>query len=218
MTSNSSSAEHGAGLIAAGVGGDSPTESSNELGAQIRTRRKERRLTLDALANAAGVSRSLVSQVERGLASPSLLTLRRLAEALGVPMAALFERPDGEGHAPRKAEERYVVRADQRKRFVASRAQVAYELLTPDIDRRIEFLRGEFPPGATIPAEPGSWVAHSGEENVLVLDGMLDFYIGDELFRLGVGDSISFDCGVPHRIVIGNRPTTVIIAITPPGF
>src|SRR5260221_7907814 len=58
-----------------------------ELGRRIRTLRLERKLTLQTVAGMARVSQSLISQVERGLASPSINTLRRVAGALDVPIA-----------------------------------------------------------------------------------------------------------------------------------
>ena len=69
---------------------DQLEQEAFELGRSIRALRLQRSFTLQAVANAAGVSQSLISQVERGLASPSISTLRRIAGALDVPIAALF--------------------------------------------------------------------------------------------------------------------------------
>lgn len=192
------------------------------LGLKIRELRTAAGLTLEDVAGAAGVSQSLVSQVERGIAQPSIGTLRGIAAALGVPMAALF-LDDGEVTANGAEQDatgrRVVVRAADRKRLHARRSGTIYELLTPDINRQVEFLWGEFEPGASAPQEKDSWAAHTGEENVLVLDGVLVFTIDGKEFELGPGDSISFDCSVPHRADNRtDRRATVVIAITPPSF
>jgi transcriptional regulator with XRE-family HTH domain len=191
-----------------------------ELGSKIRDLRRARRLTLDALADSAGVSRSLISQVERGIASPSIATLRSISKALGVPTASLFlgDAADRKGTTDRFGNQ-LVVRTGHRKHLYARSSEterVKYELLTPDSDRKIEFLYGEYEPGAV---SPETFVTHEGEENVYCLHGSVVFVIGGDEFTLYEGDSISFDCTVPHRIENRSpRLASVIAAITPPSF
>src|SRR3954451_2377519 len=86
-----------------------------ELGNNIRTFRQAGGLTLEQFASAVGVSRSLLSQVERGKASPSIATLRNVARVLGVPIAALFAGgTETDGDTDRFAR-RIVVRQDERR-------------------------------------------------------------------------------------------------------
>jgi transcriptional regulator with XRE-family HTH domain len=190
------------------------------LGAKIRSERTRNGLTLQALASAVGVSPSLISQVERGAASPSITTLRKLAQALNVPMAALFLDPgDGPENGDSASEADIVVRQGRRKRMYAARSRVEYQLLTPDLGRQIEFLLGEFEPGSSAPPEPGTFVAHPGEENFLCLAGKVVMIVGQREFELGEGDSISFDCQIPHRLENrGDATARLVIAITPPSF
>ena len=193
-----------------------------KLGLKMRELRTGAGMTLEDIASAAGVSRSLVSQVERGLAQPSIGTLRGIASALGIPMAAFFLEDgasDPNGSERDKDGRRIVVRAKDRKRLLARRSGTFYELLTPDVNRQVEFLWGEFEPGARAPQDPDAYAAHTGEENVLVLEGTLVFTIDGKEFELREGDSISFDCSVPH--LAENRTDAralVVIAITPPTF
>jgi transcriptional regulator with XRE-family HTH domain len=191
-----------------------------ELGSKIRELRRARRLTLDAVASAVGVSRSLISQVERGLASPSIATLRGIAAALGVPMVALFlGSPNDRVGTTDRFGRRLVVRAAHRKHLYARSSEVErvkYELLTPDSDRQVEFLLGEYEPGAV---SPSNYAIHRGEENIYCLRGSVVFVIGEDEFVLDEGDSISFDCTVPHRVENRSpKVATVIVAITPPSF
>lgn len=188
-----------------------------ELGRKIRALRLERRLTLRALAEAVGVSQSLISQVERGLASPSITTLRRIAAVLGVPIAVLFlgsgEASDGETD---RLGNRLVVRREERKSLRVPRSNVLYELLTPDLNRRIEFLWIEYGPGDASRPDP---MSHPGEENAICLEGSVVVTIEGEEFVLNEGDSISFDSSRPHRVENRtDRRAVLVSAITPPAF
>lgn len=194
-------------------------DDATALGRKIRDLRTRAGLTLDDLANAAGVSRSQISQIERGVAGPSLSTLRGIAYAIGVPMAALFLDSGDVGTVAAQPESAFVVRAAKRKKMHARRSRVEYELLTPDVNRQVEFLLGELGPGSSVPPEQGAFVAHEGEENVYVESGSVVFLLGAQELALGPGDSISFDCTVPHRVENrSGQAARMIIAITPPTF
>ena len=197
-------------------------ERLHALGGEIRALRRERGLSAGALARRCGVSPSLISQVERGLTAPSLEVLWAIAKALDVPMGTFFQPagPEGEtgsdghqpGGGPRQA---IIVRADRRKRLGLT-PSLTYQLLSPDLQHKIEFVWVEFQPGEEGPAEP---FVHAGEEQMVVIQGEMHVWIGDEVWVLGPGDAITFDSAIPHRA--GNRGTTpaiVIAAITPPSF
>jgi quercetin dioxygenase-like cupin family protein len=169
------------------------------------------------VAGLARVSQSLISQVERGLASPSISTLRRIAGALDVPIAELFVGGDdaSEDESDR-AGRRLVVRRHERKGLHVPRSKVDYELLTPDLNRKIEFLWIEYEPGAITHPDP---MAHPGEENAVCLEGSVVVTIDREEFVLTEGDSISFDSGRPHQVENRtNKRAVLVSAITPPSF
>ncbi len=197
-------------------------ERLHALGGEIRSLRRERGLSAVALARRCGVSPSLISQVERGLTAPSLEVLWAIAKALDVPIGTFFqapgpnasgvEAPETSGGAQPKA---FVVRAGRRKRLGLT-PSLTYQLLSPDLQHTIEFVWAEFPPGEEGPLEP---FVHAGEEQMVVIQGEMHVWIGDEVWVLGTGDAITFDSAVPHRA--GNRGTTpaiIIAAITPPSF
>ncbi len=201
---------------------ESRQERRHALGGEIRSLRQGRGLSAVALARRCGVSPSLISQVERGLTAPSLDVLWAIAKALAVPMGTFFQ-PNGtdvagtedaanSGASPSKA---IVVRADRRKRLGLT-PSLTYQLLSPDLQHQIEFVWVEFRPGDEGPLEP---FTHPGEEQMVVIQGEMHVWIGDEVWQLGPGDAITFDSAVPHRA--GNRgtmPAIVIAAITPPSF
>jgi transcriptional regulator with XRE-family HTH domain len=190
-----------------------------ELGQKIRELRQSRKMTATTLARSVGVSQSLISQVERGLAAPSLATLRGIARALHVPMSALFLGP----HDPMSdGTDRYgrqlVVRQKGRKRLTPGSTGIDFQLLSPDGDRQIEFLEITIQPGHTLPAEPGAYVTHEGEECHLCVSGTVTFYIDGQRFDLESGDSIYFDCTLPHRSENNSdTPVVLITATSPPN-
>jgi transcriptional regulator with XRE-family HTH domain len=187
-----------------------------ELGRRIRKLRLERNLTLQAVAATARVSQSLISQVERGLASPSISTLRRIAGALDVPIAALFLGGDMSEDESDRAGRRLVVRQHERKGLHVPRSKVVYELLTPDLNRKIEFIWIEYEPGAITHPEP---MSHPGEENAVCLEGSVVVTIDRQEFVLTEGDSISFDSGRLHQVENrSSRRAVLVSAITPPAF
>ncbi len=207
---------------ASGDGPESRRQRLNALGAEIRTLRRDQGLSAVELARQCGVSPSLISQVERGLTSPSLDVLWAIARTLDVPMGTFFQSvaPDNaestdaqsiEGARPLAA----VVRADRRKRLGVT-PSLTYQLLSPDLQHRIEFVWVEFQPGEEGPLEP---FVHAGEEQMVVVQGEVHVWVGNEAWVLGPGDAITFDSAIPHRA--GNRgtsPAVVIAAITPPSF
>jgi transcriptional regulator with XRE-family HTH domain len=176
------------------------------LGARIRAARLRRDVSVGELAAAAGVSKSLVSQIERGLAAPSIDTVRRLASALQVPVFSLFlEEPDN-GMVVRRAQRRMV-------RYPGSRA--TREILSPSLNGRMVLLWVTFPPGED-EHEP---VRHVGEESVVVVRGTLEVEIGDQRVVLEVGDSMTFDPDAPHTFRNpGDDVTEILTVISPPNI
>ena len=188
-----------------------------ELGQNIREFRQAGALTLEQFANAVGVSRSLLSQVERGKASPSLVTLRNIARVLGVPIAALFAGGTETDDETDRFGRRIVVRRGERRHLDNTTDGIAYGLLTPDINRKVEFLHIEMAPGVKTPTEGVS--QHNGEENQLCLEGEYVLDLDGQEFLIGTGDSASFDASVPHTAHNrSKRRAVVVVAITPPNF
>jgi quercetin dioxygenase-like cupin family protein len=157
----------------------------------------------------AGVSRSLISQVEKDIANPSIDTLRRIAYALEIPIASLFEESD--------VPTGIVIKRHQRKMLKVPESNLTYELLTPDLNRQVEFIWIEIEPGQQ--DVPSPIFAHHGEENAVVLQGQLHIWLNKEQYILEEGDSISFDSSIPHSIAnLGKEKVVLISAITPPSF
>lgn len=174
------------------------------LGKRIRAARSRRGLSVAELASQAGVSKSLVSQIERGIAAPSIDTVRRLASALRLPVFSLFMEEPNSG---------MVVRHDARRvvRYPGSRA--TREVLSPTLSGRMVLLWVTFPPGE----DSHETVRHVGEETVVVVRGTLEVDLAQERVILEVGDSMTFDSEVPHAFRNPtNQETQILSAISPP--
>lgn len=181
--------------------------ASDPLGEKLHLIRAERGLTLAQLAERAGVSVSFLSQLERGTHHASIETLRRIVQALEVPLFHVFLNED---------EEALIVRRGGRKRMAFPGSEAEYELVSPDLKRRMELVLISLQPGR---ATFKTAFSHPGEECDYVISGKVRFEIGDRVEVLGEGDAIYFDCGIPHRFVnVGAVPAVLIAAVTPPTF
>lgn len=182
------------------------------MGAQLRALRKAKGLSLQQLSDSCGLSIGLISQIERGLSSPSVKALRGLAEALGVTVGWLFHH----GAPPLPEDQGLVLRQGRRRSLTFNEGAVTKELLSPDLNGKLEMLIVSVAPGG---ASGTAAYAHDGDEGGIVLEGELDLWVEEHLFRLKEGDSFGFASRRMHRFANpGSRLTRVLWAITPPGF
>ncbi|MDX8348113.1 XRE family transcriptional regulator [Cognatiyoonia sp. IB215446] len=173
-------------------------------GGRIRNLRRKAGLTLQALADQAGISVGFLSQVERDLATPSLGTLASIAGALNVDIDFFVA-------TPRPADS--VTRAGERDRFALADSSLHYERISTVL------------PGGTlssliihIPVGYASEVtAHVGEELIVVLDGTVKQTLADVTLVLHPGDSLHFMGDVPHSFAnIGEAPARLLWTGTSP--
>jgi transcriptional regulator with XRE-family HTH domain len=178
------------------------------LGRRVRRVREERSLSLKQLAERALVSESFISQVERGVANPSVASLRRIAEALGTSIGALFDGRDTSG---------VVVRVGDRARLVHPRRKWRDFLLTPQSAKRLQVILSVIEPGEGCGNE--QYTHDSDEECVVVLKGRLEFRVENESYVLEEGDSLTFESRLPHwNRNPGHTKAEVLWIITPPSY
>jgi transcriptional regulator with XRE-family HTH domain len=157
------------------------------LSTRIAALRKQHGLSVTALAAAADVSPGFISQVERGQALPSIATLVRIAAALGVRVGELFDTPAPVGRILRRAE---------RTGYAYPNSGLRDEVISSDHDGRLEVLVAYVAPGGGTGGEP--YVHGAATEFVLVLDGRIELWIGDEVHHLEKGDTLTFPGTMPH--------------------
>lgn len=182
-------------------------------------------MTLAQLAERAGVSASYVSQVERGVANPTLASLKTLAQALGFTVGSLLDgsmAPGGTAETPNStpgfdtSDEVSVLRAGQRRRVVYPGSNIANELLSPNLRKQMEVIWVEAPPNSGSGGHPHK---HEGEECGVVIAGEMQFWVGDQEWVLQPRDAIYFPSHLPHRwLSVGQEDLMAIWIITPPTF
>ena len=177
-------------------------------GSMIRRMRKSQNLTLADFAEKTGLSLSFLSQIERGIINPSIISLRKIALTLGTTLSSFFDESEStKGPVVKKEERRVLVNTDSR---------LIYQLLSSDNNRRIEFLLSRLEIGSASAESP---MAHKGDEAGLILQGECLFELGEDKYDLEEGDSIYIVENTPHRFTnTGNIPLIIVSAISPPGF
>ena len=157
-----------------------------QLGQRLCRLRKERQLTLEQLSQAAGTSRSFISQIERGEGNPSFLVLVKLGQALELEINDLFSDGDPSSAVIITQEERVKIRVPERGIFT--------ERITPEGLFNFEALLGRYEPHSH-EEEPFN---HRGGETVWVIDGTLEFHFGKRVYTLNEGDTANFRGEIPH--------------------
>ncbi len=182
-----------------------------QLGERLRELRQAQGMSQGRLAELAAVTKSFVSQLERGKAMPSVTTIRRLTNALGLTLANLFaELPESQPHHP------IVVRAEHRRTIATPGRNVQLLLLAPNVNRAMEPIYNILLPGQATADEP---MAHEGEEWLYVVKGTALLIVGEEQMTLHPGDAAYFESRVPHRLVnVDDKPVEVIWVVTPPLY
>jgi transcriptional regulator with XRE-family HTH domain len=184
------------------------TTDETLIGRSLRAARHRRGMTLRAVADLSGVTESFLSQVERDVASPSIATLRRIAAALGTSIGALLDAAGPQGHLVRRADRRVVGYAGLGARD---------EFLTEGANARLQVIESFIEAGGG--TGPEAYAHESDEECLVVLEGSLDLWVGDETFHLEAGDAIRYPSRVAHRNENpGPAPARVLFVLTPPSF
>lgn len=183
---------------------------SEALGARIRSERQRAGLTVRGLAGRAGVSPSLISQIERGRATPSVATLWSIADSLGVSIAELF---NGADTPERESSSSGPVQPQETRRAITLADGVRWERLTPLSDDELDFVLVVYPPGAaSCPAD--ALTRHGGREFGYVISGTLAVEVGFDEHILRPNDSIAFNSSVPHRLrAVGDESAVAVWAV-----
>ncbi len=161
------------------------------IGREVRAFRKKQDLTVNDLAKLTGLSTGMLSKIERGIASPSLATLRALSAALQVPVTAFFRKFEEQRDATFvKAGEGLVI---ERR---GTRAGHQYQLLGHSLGKTISV--EPYLITLTRESEVFPVFQHEGMEFIYMLEGRIDYRYSDKTYELSPGDSLFFDADAPH--------------------
>lgn len=184
-----------------------PRPGETEIGTRIREIRKRLALSLQEVAERAGVAIGTLSQLERGLSQPSLRTLQKICNALGVPLAWLFgATPDDSGQ-----DGPFVIRAGRGARLHCPAEGYDKFLLSPRHLDGLQMILVRLAPGAQ--SGPGAYT-HSGLDGGQVLKGSLHLEIDGGLHVLAAGDSFAFESSRPHRFENRGASVAEILWVT----
>jgi transcriptional regulator with XRE-family HTH domain len=163
------------------------------VGQRIRDLRRSRALSLETIAARTDLSIGFLSQIERGLSSPSLRVLATIADVLGVGIAGLF----GAKETAATGSDAIVTREQQRAELNLWRTGISKQLLSPSgSEGRLNLFLVHMEPGGSTGDE---LYTHDGEEAGLVIEGEMKLTVDAESWTLKQGDSFRFASRRPHR-------------------
>jgi len=190
-----------------------PSSLNDRIAQRVRDLRADRGLSLEALAAHCGVSRSMISLIERGESSPTAVLLEKLATGLGVPLASLFDVPLPEpGPVSRLA--------DQPQWRDPHSGYVRRNVSPGGSASPIHIVEVLFPPKARVAYETGAREPQVHQQ-VWVLEGSIEVTLGDDRHRLGAGDCLALVLDRPTSYCNPTRQIAryaVVIATSPSSW
>jgi len=182
------------------------------IGKKIRDLRKKVGLVLQDLSNRTGLSKSLLSQIEKEVVSPPIATLLKISKALGVNISFFFQNDDSEkrvilvrSNESKVIDSRYFGREESGYYYEALAYKKSKKYMEPFL---VEFKRKR--------AEKLSYFSHEGEEFIYLLEGTLEFRTESEQYVLYPGDSLYFESFIPHAYrAMGRRNAKALTVVYP---
>ena len=158
------------------------------LAARLQAEREQRGWSVAELAAKSGVSRAMISKIERGEANPTASLLVKLAAAFGLPLSLLLARAEGEASR--------LARASDQQRWQDPESAYRRRAVSPPSDGLLQLTEVELPPGARVsfPAAAYTFI----HQQIWILDGTLTFYEGATVHRLAAGDCLAIGPPVDH--------------------
>jgi transcriptional regulator with XRE-family HTH domain len=172
---------------------DTASDLNQHIAGRVRELRATRGLSLDALARKSGVSRSMISLIERGESSPTAVVLQKLAAGLGVMLASLFDTPAAAAQASNGPVAR---RNDQPQWQDPASGYVRRNVSPPGVPQPMQIVEVVFPPGGHVAFETGLRDMRVHQQ-VWVLEGAIDVALGAERHRLREGDCLAMQLDRP---------------------
>lgn len=183
--------------------------SDVNIGEKIIEYRNQKKMTIKEVSQIAGVTPSMLSQIERGLSNPSINTLKMIAKALDIPLFNFFKE--------NKSSEQLVVKKDKRVKLTfPENNNLMYEMLSPSSNGDIQLMSMDL---TTNTQTSEGLMGHRGEEVAVVLEGKVDLHLESEMITLCKGDSVKILPHMNHKWVNNYEKTSkILFAVTPPSF
>lgn len=166
---------------------------NQRIGKRVRGMRASKGISLDALAHQSGVSRSMISLIERGESSPTAVVLEKLAGGLNVTLASLFDPPESSNIASLSPISR---RAEQLEWKDPATGYMRRNVTAPGVPQPVQIVEVQFPPGGRVAFEDSSREVRVYQQ-IWVLEGTIDVTVGQVHHRLQQGDCLSMQLDGP---------------------
>jgi transcriptional regulator with XRE-family HTH domain len=188
---------------------DTASGLNQRIAGRVRELRAAQRVSLDAIASKSGVSRSMISLIERGESSPTAVVLEKLATGLGVTLATLFDSP-----AAARAPSGPVARRDDQPQWQDPASGYRRRNVSPPgVAQPMQIVEVHFPPGGRVAFETGARDMRVHQQ-VWVLEGAIDVTVGVERHRLREGDCLAMQLDRPTMFHNSTRkPTRYAVVI-----
>lgn len=185
-------------------------KSSSPLGERLAAYRKLNALSLEEVSTRAGITKSYLSKLERGLSSPTIATLIKLAGALGITSEQLINA-NGAGS------EIMLVKAGERVPFSRSRDRVGYTYEAIAAQRADKAMMPFIMSPPTQFLDEQELVSHPGEELIFLISGTMEVVFKDQIVHMTAGDSLYFNASIPHRSrSTGDTPAQALVVLSDP--
>lgn len=172
---------------------DTGPDVNQRIAARVRELRAGQGLSLDALADKSGVSRSMISVIERGESSPTASVLDKLAASLGVTLPSLFDAPKAAAQPIRSP----VARREDQLQWQDPASGYRRRNVSPaGVPQPMQIAEVHFPPGARVAFENGPRHLRVHQQ-IWVLEGTMDITLGGERHRLREGDCLAMQLDRP---------------------
>jgi transcriptional regulator with XRE-family HTH domain len=180
------------------------------VGERLRQRRKVKKLSLAAMAKLARLSIGLLSQIERGISSPSVRSVSAICAALDMPVRWLFQDSLKQPASPVDV----VVRAENRRRLDLGPSGMIKEILSSDQTPQLQLMRFIVRPSGTSGHSP--YLHQTGAKAGVVISGLLGLEVDGRQYKLRRGDSFSFEGTSNYRFwSLGKQDCELFWAVTP---
>ena len=162
-----------------------PTNAPVAVGLRIRAARQSRRMTIEQVAEATGLTKGFLSRVERDLTSPSVASLLTLCQVLSISIGDLFSAP-----------ETNLTRWEDAPRINLGGEGIVERLVTARTERRVQVVRSVIEPGGS--GEADLYSVDCDVEVLHVVQGSFELILGSDRMELGAGDTVTFPGREPH--------------------
>jgi transcriptional regulator with XRE-family HTH domain len=181
-----------------------PESINEDLGRRVKKLRGDRGWSLEELAAASGVSRSMLSEIERERANPTLSVTYRIARAFGLALQDLLESADS-------ASAIQTIRASESSQIFRKDTQCQIRTLSPlNLEKDVEFYELRLAAGGALRSQPH---VEGTREFLTVEEGTLELLSGNSRETLGKGDSATYRADVPHDIANPGREEVVAFLV-----